>query len=71
MKRTRILLMIGLLFSALFLIKMPNAKAQVTDECETMVYSGTATFLPEDPIEFECQGIFTNCTEVIIICDPL
>lgn len=55
-----------LLFTSLMFMST-GAKSQ-SDENDTIVILGTQTFLPgeTDPFEWECQGDFTDCTEVII-----
>lgn len=71
MKKLKFLLVIGVFCCTL--ISITNARAQTIDECQTEVFLGTVTYLPgeTDPFEFECDGDFTDCTDVVITCTAL
>jgi hypothetical protein len=65
----RIILDMVTIFSliAFLMVTSISVKSQGEND-DTIVILGTQTFLPgeTDPFEWECQGEFTNCTEVYI-----
>ena len=59
------------LLCAFFSVNTLSAQTTSQDgPCETIVFSGTQIFFPGgDPqFDWECEGEFTNCTEVYITC---